>query len=190
MSAPSEPLYLFGYGSLIWNPGFKPSREWCYELQGFHRSASVYSWKYRGTPESPGLVLGLEAGGTCAGILYEVAPENRESVYEEVLLRERGRRMPHEQTWMPIYDEHHFEFEIPDGTRGRALVFVCNPESPQYAGKLSQDEKAKLLAFSRGENGTSLEYFQNLLREFHRLGISDPEIENLVQMAQKLPEFK
>jgi cation transport protein ChaC len=183
--AAQQPLFIFGYGSLMWNPDFEFERNWVFELQGFSRSPSVYSWKYRGTPENPGLVLGLDRGGSCTGILFQVAPQNYESVYQKVLFRERGQRLPHEQVWTPIYDEHWFEFSLDSGEAGKALTFVCNPESPQYAGRLSETEKISLLARSRGQNGTSLEYFEQLLKQLESLDIQDEGIRKLYQEALK-----
>ena len=125
---PAPNPYVFGYGSLIWNPGFPFIRSERALLRGAHRSLSVYSHRHRGTAERPGLVFGLSRGGSCVGVAFEVEAANWPAVFDYLQEREQDRG---------VYREVFREVTLTSGKRVRALAYLVDETHPQFAGRLT-----------------------------------------------------
>lgn len=172
----SDPLYVFTYGSLMWDPGFD-FESWEYGLlEGYHRSPCIYSTIYRGIPKKPGLVFGLDEGGTCEGILYRVKAEKA----EKALAYLRKREMP---TGAPIYKEERLKVSTRQSVV-QAVAFVANRDCIKYAGRLNDTRRAELIAQGRGQNGSCLEYFQNTIERLAQMGIHDDYLVTLTCRAE------
>jgi cation transport protein ChaC len=171
-------LWVFGYGSLMWRPGFAFEEQAPAALIGAHRSLCVYSFHHRGTPERPGLVLGLDAGGACRGVAYRVAAAQREATL--AYLRER------EQV-TDVYLEVFRPISLLDGS-GReleALCYLIDRRHPQYAGRLSIEAQARLVCGAHGLSGDNVEYVLNTVRHLEEAGIHDVE---LIALAARLTQ--
>ncbi len=163
-------LWVFGYGSLIWRPGF-PFVEKCpARLVGAHRSLCVYSWVHRGTRENPGLVLGLDRGGTCRGLAFRVAAADR----DEVVAYLRGR----EQV-TAVYLERIREISFSDGSKTQALTYVVDRRHGQYAGKLEEEVQLRIVAGAHGASGANRDYVINTAAHLVELGMPDPQLSRL-----------
>ena len=167
-------FWVFGYGSLIWRPGFAFLERRHASLVGAHRSLCVYSWIHRGTREQPGLVLGLDRGGACRGIAFRVAPEAEEEVRAYLKAREQVT---------DVYLERSRPIRFADGTESRALAYLVDRSHAQYAGRLDEDEQVRLVASARGESGWNRDYVLNTAEHLAALGIPDA---NLTRLAERL----
>ena len=176
LALPQGDLWIFGYGSLMWDPGFTYARSSAALLRGYHRAFCVYSHRYRGTPEQPGLVLGLNRGGACRGIAYQVARRQTERVLEHLWLREMPRR---------TYRPRLVRIDIA-GERVQALAFIADPAHPSYAGRLSLEETAALIARGVGARGANIEYLVNTLCHLEALGVRDPGLRRIHSAVEKL----
>jgi len=157
-------FWVFGYGSLMWNPGFGYLRSERALLRGAHRSLCVYSWVHRGTPERPGLVFGLDNGGACHGIAYQVS----EDIWPQTLEYLRAR----EQTTM-VYREHHHHIELDGGENVEALVYMVDHGHAQYAGKLPLEKQLEIVRGAAGKSGQNPEYIVNTAAHLEDMGIRD-----------------
>ena len=167
--------WVFGYGSLIWNPGFDYVEARPALLRGAHRRLCIYSHHYRGTVEKPGLVYGLAPGGACRGMAYAVAPDRFVAVRD--YLRER------EQVTM-VYLEAERPIVLPGGESGRALTYMVDTAHEQYAGKLAIEAQWALVREAVGQAGANLDYVRNTARHLVELGIRDREVEALMRLAE------
>lgn len=171
-------LWVFGYGSLMWNPGFAFAEQRPARLVGHHRAFCIYSTFHRGSHEKPGLVLGLDRGGSCLGQAYRVAPEHR----REVLFYLRQR----EQV-SGVYREARVSLELADDS-GTAYstgttpgtAFVVEPRHPNYTGTMTISEQARLIRAARGRSGPNVEYLVNTWRQLNTAGIRDRNLERIV----------
>jgi cation transport protein ChaC len=163
-------FWVFGYGSLIWRPGFPYVERRMARLVGAHRSLCVYSWVHRGTQADPGLVLGLDRGGACRGVAFRVAPDDWHAVV--AYLRER------EQV-TSVYLERSREVRFADGSRADALTYLVDRSHSQYAGKLDEDTKFRIIEGARGRSGPNPDYVINVAAHLATLGIPDPELDRL-----------
>jgi glutathione-specific gamma-glutamylcyclotransferase len=170
-------LWVFGYGSLIWRPGFPYLERKVARLIGVHRSLCVYSWVHRGTPERPGLVLGLDRGGACRGIAFRIAPEDWESVH--AYLRER------EQV-TAVYLERMREMRFADGSVARGLTYLVDRSHGQYAGKLDEDTQFRIVAEAHGRSGANSDYVVNTAAHLAELGMPDPLLARLAERLRAL----
>ena len=163
-SDPNGDIWVFGYGSLIWRPGFDHTARRSALIHGYHRSFCIYSHYHRGTPEKPGLVLGLDRGGSCRGVAYRVDAKLAGEVIAYLDGRERVTDVYH-QAWVPARTDQ--------GTV-RALTYVPRYRThPQYAGKLAHDAMAELIAHGEGNSGPGWEYLENTVSHLAELGIRD-----------------
>ncbi|RDE08817.1 gamma-glutamylcyclotransferase [Pelagibacterium lacus] len=169
----AAPAWVFGYGSLIWRPGFDYVRAERALARGVHRRLCIYSHRYRGTLERPGLVFGLERGGSCAGMGFEVAPEAWGAVRE--YLRER------EQV-TGVYVEAMRPIRLVSGLTVMALTFVADATHAQYAGRLGLEEQLALVEGAVGEAGPNSDYVANTASHLRQMGIIDKQVEMLAQM--------
>lgn len=162
--AADEPLWVFGYGSLMWKPGFVFEERVPGLLRGFHRSLCVYSNRHRGTAETPGLVMGLDRGGACRGIAFRVAPERADETRQYLTEREQINR---------VYIEAFPQIRLGDGRAIRALAYVVDRAHPQYAGKLPRSEIIRLVSQGNGQSGACRDYVLNTLASMEEMGVSD-----------------
>ena len=163
--------WVFGYGSLIWNPGFSYLRAEKALLRGAHRALSIYSFRHRGTAERPGLVFGLSRGGSCLGVAFEVEQAIWPEVFAYLHEREQDRG---------VYREAWRKVTLADGRAVRALAYLVNEQHPQFAGRLALDEQVRLVARSTGESGRNTEYVRNTAEHLLSLGIRDRALLQIV----------
>ncbi|QGZ35134.1 gamma-glutamylcyclotransferase [Stappia indica] len=167
-----QDLWVFGYGSLMWRPGFEYEDAVQGVLHGAHRSLCIYSWVHRGTETRPGLVLGLDRGGACRGMAFRVAARRRDEVI--AYLRER------EQATM-VYREAHRRVRL-EGLADRqvtALTYVVDRTHPQYAGVLSLERQLELVSGAVGQSGANPDYVLNTVDHLSQIGIRDHGLEAL-----------
>jgi len=158
-------VWLFGYGSLIWNPVIEIAERHTGRIYGYHRRYCLKTKIGRGTPEKPGLVLGLDHGGSCLGQALRIC-DTRKATDELDLL---WRREMLNRSYLPKSVAVHTK----TGRRINAITFVMNHQSPSYVADLSLDEKAQMIAEAHGFIGTSLDYLDLTLESLNDLGIKD-----------------
>jgi len=163
-------LWVFGYGSLMWRPGFPFVERQRAQLFGYHRSLCVFSHVHRGTPERPGLVLGLDRGGRCHGVAFRVAPEEAAATVH--YLREREQATA-------VYLERQLPVRLVDGQRITALAYVVDRKHPQYAGRLSFEETVDLVRRGEGISGRNPDYVRSTHEHLIGMGVVDPLLERL-----------
>ena len=161
-------FWVFGYGSLVWRPGFEFAERCPATIRGHHRALCIYSHVHRGTPERPGLVLGLDRGGQCRGIAYRVEAEKR----EETLIYLRAR----EQATM-VYRETHARARLADGREVRTLTYVADRTHRQYAGRLEPAELLRLVQQGAGISGENPGYILNTHTHLEEMGIVDKTLQ-------------
>lgn len=164
----SQDFWVFGYGSLMWRPGFAYEEHRPALLRGWHRELCVYSFHWRGTETAPGLVLGLDAGGSCRGVAFRIAPERVEET--RAYLHEREMRGS-------VYRELTRTVRFADGGAATALTYVADRSHLQYAGGLDRRERLKLVATRAGEGGPNRDYVINTVLHLRNLGVHDEELE-------------
>ena len=172
--------WVFGYGSLIWNPGFSYLRAEKALLRGAHRALSIYSFRHRGTAERPGLVFGLSRGGSCLGVAFEVEQSIWPEVFAYLQEREQDRG---------VYREAWRKVTLADGEVVSALAYLVDERHPQFAGRLSLDEQVRLVSRSTGESGRNTEYVRNTARHLLALGIRDKALMQIVGALDANPEL-
>ena len=165
--------WVFGYGSLIWRPGFSFIHSEAARLEGWHRALCVLSHKYRGTPECLGLVFGLDEGGHCNGVAFEVADADWSKTLAYLQERELVTQ---------VYREISLPLELSGGRCVRALTYVVDREHGQYAGPIGVEETLKYVRQGQGEAGSCIEYVKNTAQHLHALGVPDPELDKLVHL--------
>ena len=169
---PPEDLWVFGYGSLIWRPGFAFVERAGARLHGYHRALCIYSHVHRGTPETPGLVLGLDRGGVCRGLAFRVAAGQAQETVDYLRAREQATA---------VYIERHVPLRLEDGRQVRALVYVADRRHLQYAGKLPPADLLKLVRQGRGSSGENPDYVLQTHAHLRKMGIFDPVLAGLAQ---------
>ena len=171
-----EPVWIFAYGSLMWNPEMPFAERRPALLRGYHRSFCLYSRDYRGTPERPGLVLGLDRGGACRGIAYRLPPEAQGPALDLVWAREMAG---------DVYRMRPVRVATMQGPVG-AHAFVVNRGCRDYAGRLSLDEVAAIIAHAQGGRGTGRDYLANTVRHLEELGIAEGPLHRLDERVRAL----
>ena len=172
------PDWVFGYGSLIWNPGFDHLEARLAQVHGYHRTFCIRSTRYRGTPEQPGVVLGLDRGGSCIGMAFRLRPESRRAAVEALFEREMTGG---------VYEARLLSAVLGDGQRVRALAFIANHRSPSYE-RLSDEEIVRRLTSCCGQRGRNREY---AVRTWHSLaehGVHCPHLARIGRRLEALPE--
>jgi glutathione-specific gamma-glutamylcyclotransferase len=167
-------LWVFGYGSLMWRPGFEALERVPARLKGLHRALCVFSFVHRGTPERPGLVLGLDHGGMCRGIAYRVAAAAR----EETIAYLRGR----EQV-TSVYVETMRRIELEDAARQqvRALCYAVDRGHVQYAGRLTLAERLHYVRQGHGQSGANRDYVLAAVAALESLGYRETDLHLLAE---------
>jgi len=164
-------IWVFGYGSLMWNPGFPYLRAVQARMHGVRRALCIRSTHYRGTPDSPGLVFGLDRGGSCHGVAFEVAEANREAVIAYLRAREQISM---------VYHEVVRPARLLRGETVGALVYVANRAHEQYAGGLDLEETLAIIRRSAGAMGPNVDYVTATLKRLQDMGIRDQALERVV----------
>lgn len=164
-----DDLWVFGYGSLMWNPGFTFVERVPARLTGLHRALCVYSFVHRGTPERPGLVLGLDRGGMCRGIAFRVGAAKRAATIDYLRAREQVTS---------VYLETIRRIEIEDAARRRveALCFIVDRSHVQYAGRLSVDDCVHHVRQGHGKSGPNRDYVMETVQALEGLGYRETEL--------------
>lgn len=172
-------MWVFGYGSLVWNPGFDFEERVIACLPGYHRSFCMRSIHHRGTQDHPGLVLALDAteGSKCEGLALSV-PTGQEAA-TLAYLRER-------ELISSAYLERNLEVELTDGRYVTAVTYVVDPDHVQYCGGISLEEQAQIIAGAVGGRGPNTEYLFNTTKHLLELGIEDAELDWLVTRVRQI----
>jgi glutathione-specific gamma-glutamylcyclotransferase len=177
----SGAMWVFGYGSLIWDPGFPVAERQVARLDGWHRSFCMWSVHYRGTPQVRGLVLALDrkAGGVCHGVAFRVEP----GAETDSLAALRARELISD-----AYVETHVAVGLADGSRQNAVTYVINPQHAQYAAGLSLQDQVAIIATSQGVRGPNRDYLYATARHLAELGIADPDLDRLATLVAEMPQ--
>jgi cation transport protein ChaC len=169
-----EDLWVFAYGSLIWRPGFDFAERVPARLIGAHRALCVYSFVHRGTPERPGLVLGLDRGGACRGIAYRVRAARRSDTLAYLRAREQVTSV-YRECVRAVALPGHAEARVP------AVCFVVDRGHPQYAGKLTLADQLHLVRQGHGVSGPNRDYVMATVSALETLGYRDRDLHLLAQ---------
>lgn len=182
MSVEPADTWIFGYGSLMWNPGFPVAEARPARLTGYHRAFCIYSIHYRGSQRQPGLVLGLDRGGVCDGIAFRVSPERQ----QEALAYLRRRELiygVYREVLVPV-NVARAQGQAPATVW--ALTYIAERAHPAYSGCLPLTREAQLIRRSAGRGGTNLDYFLSTLRHLRELGIKEPRLDRLLTVMGAL----
>ncbi len=169
-----EDLWVFGYGSLMWRPGFDYVERLNARLIGAHRALCVYSFVHRGTPERPGLVLGLDRGGNCRGIAYRVAAKKRSDTIAYLRGREQVT-LVYREVWRPVWLMND------PRRRVQALCYVVDRGHRQYAGRLTLAEQLHHVRQGHGRSGPNRDYVLAAVKELETLGYRNEELRLLAE---------
>lgn len=174
----TETLWIFGYGSLIWDPGFTPAEAVPARLTGWHRSFCMRSIHFRGTVAAPGLVLALDAaeGASCAGLALRPDPAEADRVLADLRARE---------LISDAYLERRLPVTLADGREVTAVAYVIDRAGPQYC-RLAPEEQAQIIARACGARGPNRDYLFNTAQHLAALGLPDPDLEALVSRVRAL----
>ena len=164
-----DDLWLFGYGSLLWDAPFPDRAAVAARLVGWRRAMCVWTALARGTPEVPGLSLGLMPGGSCQGMAFQIGAADRDEALPMIWRREM---------WTDVYVPTWIGMEI-NGIETPALTFVSNKASRQYAGDLRQEYIVEHIALACGERGSCRDYLANTVLKLRDLGMADCYLEKL-----------
>ncbi len=164
-----EADWVFAYGSLIWNPGFEFSEAALARVNGYHRFFCIQSMSYRGTPEQPGVVLGLDRGGSCIGMAFRLKSGSRRDAIDSLYEREMGGG---------VYVPRIVTVTVQGNRREQALAFIANQCSPAYA-RLSEDEILRRLSSCHGQRGPNREYALRTWQSLSERGVHCPHLSRL-----------
>jgi len=170
----SDAFWIFGYGSLMWRPGFEAAERQAATLWGWHRSMCILSTHYRGTPEQPGLVLGLDQGGCCRGIAFRAMPGQAEAVRD--YLHER-------ELVSDVYIPRFAPIRLDDGRRVPAYIFTAKRSHSQYAGHLPPERQRELIRQGQGHGGSSRDYLAATVENLKALGLSGGAMHRLLALV-------
>ncbi|UFN47331.1 gamma-glutamylcyclotransferase [Roseomonas sp. OT10] len=176
---PDGSLYVFAYGSLIWRPGFIPDAVHPALLRGYHRSFCIRSTHYRGTPETPGLVLGLDRGGACRGAVLRVGGPRAAEVLAYL----------HEREMLGgVYHETRLRVRLlDDGREVQALAYVANRRAADYCGRADPAQTAATIARGQGAMGANRDYLLQTVARLRAMGVRDGRLEQLASLLPPPP---
>ncbi len=180
-TVPRGDLWVFGYGSLMWQPDFPYAERKSARVHGYHRALCILSSRYRGTPEKPGLVMGLCRGGSCWGIAFRVQAGLAKQVLDTLWKREMLNNV-YLPTFVPL--------ALPGTQRIRALAFVADTTHRQFVGELDVNGRARLVAQGVGQRGRCVDYIRNTLEHMRELGLQDPRLSRIFHAALDLSTDK
>ncbi len=172
-----DELWVFGYGSLMWRPGFDYIEKSPAKCVGYHRCFCIYSYHYRGTKQQPGLVMGLDEGGITYGMAFKIAKQKHGETIQ--YLRER-------EQINSVYEEVNMLIEVEGYGIKPALFYVSAQEHEQYAGKLPLEQQAKIIVNGIGCAGTNCDYLYNSCDALNEMNIIDDELVALEKMVKLL----
>ena len=170
-----DDIWIFAYGSLMWHPEIpfvecKPAM-----VHGYHRALCMYSFEYRGTPEKPGLVFGLDRGGACNGLAFRVEKSQATSAVSMLDARELISHI-YQPKWLTVKM---------DDRSVKAYCYVAVRNHEQYAGVLSEAEQVRLVNQGCGKRGQCIEYLTNTFDHLQELGIIDQKLARIIKTAQE-----
>ena len=171
-----DDLWVFGDGSLMWRPGFDFVERQTARFVGYQRAFCIYSTHHRGNEQRPGLVLGLDRGGSCVGIAYRVAAEKRAETIAYLRAREQISGV-YQETFVPIAVGHSVVPEI------SAITYVVEQAHPSYARRLPFAKQVSIIRGAHGLSGPNVEYLVNTAEHLRELGIRDRNLERLTAAA-------
>lgn len=176
LRASAAPVWIFAYGSLMWNPEMRFAERMPARIHGYHRAFCLYSPEYRGTREKPGLVLGLDRGGSCRGIAYRLPEATLAAEIDLIWTRE-----------MTGFVYHMTPLKIATA-RGavRGYAFTVRRDLRDYAGRLALDAAARIIATSQGDRGTGRDYLANTVRHLEELGIADTALHRIERLVNAI----
>lgn len=167
----SDTYWVFGYGSLMWRPGFAHIRATRALMPAVHRRLCIISMRHRGTSAIPGLVFGLVPGGSCPGMGFEVEAGAWPEVSDYLRERERDNG---------VYVETRRPLKLDDGRSVIATVFMADRAHPQFAGRLTIEEQIARVCVASGESGPNADYVRQTYQQLRKLGIKDTQVEALI----------
>ena len=174
---PRGDLWVFGYGSLMGSPGFRYAEKETALARGYHRALCILSSRYRGTPEKPGLVMGLCRGGSCWGMAFRVPQSRAQHVLDTLWKREMLNR---------VYKPTVIRVTAAPGRRILALAFVADTAHKQFVRELDLHGRARLVAQGIGQRGRCVDYIRNTLEHMLALGVNDPHLARVLDLARNL----
>jgi cation transport protein ChaC len=180
-TVPRGDLWVFGYGSLMWAPEFPHAERKSARVHGYHRALCILSSRYRGTPERPGLVMGLCRGGSCWGMAFRVLAGQARDVLDRLWKREMRNNV-----YVPMF----VSVALPGTQRVRALTFVADTTHRQFVRELDVDGRARLVAQGVGQRGRCVDYIRNTLEHMRELGVHDPHLSRILHAALHLSAEK
>ena len=170
-----QSYWVFGYGSLIWRPGFEYIKSSNALLLGAHRCLCVYSHHHRGTKQTPGLVFGLRHGGSCLGKAFQIAPKNWQATLEYLRKREQVT---------DVYKEAMRLIKLGNGQKTYALTYLADETHVQYAGELAIEKQISLVKNASGIGGANIDYVVNTAKHLREMNIKDLKLERLVSYLE------
>jgi glutathione-specific gamma-glutamylcyclotransferase len=171
--AQRQDLWVFGYASLIWRPEFEFTERRAARVHGWHRALQMWSQINRGTPECPGLVFALLAGGSCQGVVFRIAKAKAEQALQDLWFREMPGDV-YEPRWLPC--------ATPKG-HVNALTFTLSKRSPSYCGQLEPAQYRQIFSQACGRYGTTLDYAQRTYESLLAEGIDDQALARLLKLV-------
>jgi cation transport protein ChaC len=171
---PGEDLWVFGYGSLMWNPAFYCQERRAGRIYGYHRSFCLWTPLGRGSPDCPGLVLGLDRGGSCHGVALRIAAHEVESE-TQIIWRREMISGTYEPRWVTVNSK---------SGRLRAIAFVIDPTHPRYGRKLALETTVHAIAMAEGRLGRCSDYLFSTVRHLDELGIGDGPMHRLRDLVK------
>ena len=166
----NKDFWVFGYGSLMWNPGFEFQQVQLAKAHGVHRAPCIYSWVHRGTKERPGIVLGLARGGACIGKAFKVAAEHQ----RETLAYLRARELV-----TNVYLERLRPIHLASGEKVQAVTYIADANHEQYAGRLGHEALIRQIRGAVGKSGPNEAYIMDTADHLRELGIRDGLMEKI-----------
>lgn len=175
-----EPRWVFGYGSLMWRPDFSYAEKSPALLTGYHRAFCRLSLRHRGTPERPGMVVGLSPGGNCRGIAYLL---DRETMAEVLATLDDREGAGYRRCAMPLEVGH------PGPSRQvEAWAYLPDPEHPTHQPGLPRERMVELIATGRGISGTAVDYLRDLIQGLEALGAGEPALREMLAAVEHYRE--
>lgn len=169
----AAPLWVFGYGSLMWRPGFDFEEQHRATLAGYGRAFCVRTVHHRGAPGRPGLVMGLKPGVRCVGMAYRVGAANAQTVRD--YLRER------ELNHYPVYRETTVDLVLDDSRPVQAITYLPRTDHPDYLPDLTLDEQLAIIRPAKGISGTNPDYVHSAVDSIRALGLDEPALEAVAE---------
>jgi cation transport protein ChaC len=178
---PRGDLWVFGYGSLMWSPDFPFAERKAGRVHGYHRSLCILSSRYRGTPDKPGLVMGLCPGGSCRGMAFRSPASKAKEVVDTLWKREMLNNV-----YMPKFVPVTVAGAQQGAHRVHALAFIADTKHRQFVDELDVAGRARLVAQGIGQRGRCVDYIRNTLDHMRELGVHDPHLTRILETALDL----